>query len=163
MMRTIGGLFVALVTTILTGVEIAVAPPLSVAFAVREWLPPVTLLHVIRKGLFVTVPNNVAPAKKSTRAIVPSLSEASALMVISAPAVNAAFSVGLRIATVGGLFASSFMIVPMPCPRPIRAWVGLLRFTKNVSSGSFNRSPRTWMVIVLFVSPGSNVSDAANR
>jgi hypothetical protein len=36
---------------------------------------------------------------------------------------------------------SSFLIKPLPCPLAITAFMGLERFTKNVSSDSFSRSP----------------------
>ena len=50
------------------------------------------------------------------------------------------------------------MIVPTPWLLPKAAFTGLVRLTKNVSSGSATMSPMTGTVMVLFVSPLKNVS-----
>jgi len=60
------------------------------------------------------------------------------------------------IASVGG--ASSSRIVPKPCPSRSVAWLGFVRFTRNVSFGSSKRSPRTPTVIVLVVWPGAKLT-----
>ena len=54
--------------------------------------------------------------------------------------------------------ASSSLIVPTPCPFPIVACVGALRFTTKLRSLCLIVFPSTWTVIVLLVSPGLNVS-----
>ena len=50
------------------------------------------------------MPNEIVPLKNCTWATLPSLSEASAVIVISAGAVKVGLLVGLVIATVGGVF-----------------------------------------------------------
>ena len=60
--------------------------------------------------------------------------------------------------SVGVAAASSFRMVPNPWLMAIVALVGLLRFTKKVSSLSASVSPLTRTVTVLLVSPGLKVS-----
>jgi hypothetical protein len=49
------------------------------------------------------------------------------------------------------------MIVPSPCPSAIVAFVGFVRLTKKVSSGSASVSPMTWTLTIWLVSPGKNM------
>ena len=53
---------------------------------------------------------------------------------------------------------SSFEIVPVPVPPTIVAFVGLLRFTVNVSLASNVVSPLTRTFTVCVVMPGLNVT-----
>ena len=46
MIETVGGLLAGAATVIVTGWDVAVAPALSVATAVRLYVPAATLLHV---------------------------------------------------------------------------------------------------------------------
>src|SRR5205085_7377745 len=59
-------------TVIDRAADVVVAPALSRATAVSEYVPAATLLHVTLYGDAVADPISVVPLKKSTRAIVPS-------------------------------------------------------------------------------------------
>src|SRR5262249_40091237 len=52
---------------------------------------------------------------------------------------------------------SSLRMVPFPCTAASVAFTGLLRFTKNVSSGSKVVSPSTLTLTVCAVAPGAKV------
>lgn len=98
-----GGEFDAPATTILTAVEVFVAPPLSVARAVSEYEPVATLDHVIAYGLVVSVPRRVPFEKNSTFLIEPPESVAVAARLMLAPAVNVAPFAGLVRDTCGAV------------------------------------------------------------
>src|SRR5437588_6957 len=99
----------------LTGSEVVMAPPLSVAFAVKTYWPAGTLAQVRQNGLagptliglLVLIPRLLAPAKNSTVATNPSTSRASAQILILAGAVKVVPFVGTAIRTVGGIFVPS--------------------------------------------------------
>src|SRR5439155_18510970 len=92
-------------TTMLTEL-VAVAPRLSVATAESVYGPAARLLADAEYGLLllVSMPNEIVPLKNCTWATLPSLSEASAVIVISAGAVKVALFVGLVIVRVGSAF-----------------------------------------------------------
>src|SRR5687767_12949604 len=66
--------------------DVPVAPLLSVATAVNTYDPTGTALHVMAYGAVLSDPIRVAPAKKSTRLTVPSVSLALALIATVAGA-----------------------------------------------------------------------------
>jgi hypothetical protein len=86
---------------IATAAEVVVAPSSSRATAVMEYAPAATFVHEIENGLDVSDPIDWPLAKKFTAATVPSVSDALALIVIVAGAVNVAPLVGLVMATIG--------------------------------------------------------------
>jgi hypothetical protein len=53
---------------------------------------------------------------------------------------------------------SSLRIVPIPCPSAIVALLGLMRLTKNVSSGSKVPSPWTGTLMIAVAPPAGMVS-----
>ena len=79
------------------------------------------------------------------------------------PRAKAAPSFGPMRTIVGGGEESSLRIVPTPWPWTMVALLGLLRFTRNVSSGSLIVSPFTATVMVCWTVPGTkfNVPEAA--
>src|SRR5687768_14168314 len=89
------------VTVTDTADEVVVAPALSVARAVNEYVPADTFVCVNEYGAVLSVPINVPPLKKSTLLIVPSLSEALALMVMDAGSVKVVPWVGEVMLTKG--------------------------------------------------------------
>src|SRR6267154_1547703 len=84
-----------------TPAETVVAPALSVAFAVKEYVPAGTLAQAKVKGPARSSPNLVVPWKNSTLVMVPSLSVAFALIVTVEPVVKPALLAGLVILTTG--------------------------------------------------------------
>src|SRR5258706_12204770 len=78
---------------------------LSVAFAVKEYVPAGTLAQAKVKGPVRSSPNLVVPWKNSTLAIDPSLSVAFALMVTVDPVVKLALFAGLVKLMAGGKLA----------------------------------------------------------
>src|SRR5579859_2687504 len=114
-MCTRGGRSVTIV--MLTGPDVAVAPPLSVATAVRTCTPTGALLHVTRNGSLtgntpqrlvtnitgaVAVPRLLEPAKNCTLATVPSGSNAAAsTSTFVGPRISSPFS-GSVMCTRGG-------------------------------------------------------------
>src|SRR5688572_23367788 len=88
-------------TVIFTGAEVVRAVRLSVAFAVSVKLPAGTSVHEKAYGDEVSSPNFVDPLKNSTFVTVPSLSAASAVMLIVAGARKLAPFAGAVIDTVG--------------------------------------------------------------
>src|ERR1041385_6808890 len=70
-------------------------PVLSVTRAVREWRPTGTLLQARVYGGAVSSPSLLAPAKNSTRATVPSGSDAMTLRATFVPGANAVPGNGL--------------------------------------------------------------------
>src|SRR5688572_16933333 len=78
-----------------TTFEATVAPRSSMARAVRLYVPEGTPDQTKLKGASDVVAMSVSPKKKSTPAMVPSESAASAVRVILAGAVKVAFAVGL--------------------------------------------------------------------
>ncbi len=97
-------------TVIVTPADIVAAPLLSVAFAVRMYVPVTTLDHTHRYGAAIATPRFVGPLKNSTLAIVPSMSEAVASIAMLVGVVNAAPFVGLIIATLGASFTAVTVI-----------------------------------------------------
>src|SRR5262245_4752932 len=89
-------------TVMRTTFEAVLAPPLSVATAVRMYDPVPALFQLKRKGLVVAAPIQVEPAKKSTRATIPSLSVASTVSVTVAGEPYVVSSTGDVNATDGG-------------------------------------------------------------
>jgi hypothetical protein len=77
-----------------TALLVVVAPALSVARAVREWLPDETFLHVKEYGALVSVPSKVEPSRNSTFVTVPSESLAVAVIVMVGFQVKIAASTG---------------------------------------------------------------------
>ena len=96
------------------------APRLSVARVLSEYVPAATAVQVNVHGAAVREPTAAPFARNSTRVTVPSLSNASATMAIVAGAVKCAFAPGLVRRVVGGMFATSgavrivvsFFVVP---------------------------------------------------
>ncbi len=86
--------------------DVVLAPALSTATAVIVYEPAATLDQVTLYGAVVSLPISVAPAKKSTRDTVPSLSLAFALTTNVAGAVAVAPLAGLVSDTVGGTFGA---------------------------------------------------------
>src|SRR6185295_11240182 len=74
------------------------------------------------------------------------------------PIVPPGFTVGVFIVTDGGGGASSLVIVPMPWPSPINAFVAFDRLTVKVSFGSTAGSPFTVTLIVCVATDELNVS-----
>src|SRR2546426_1019390 len=95
---------VAGVTVTFTAADVAGAPRLSVATAVREYVPAGALLHEKPSGAVVASPSLVPPWKNSTLATLPSTSVAVAEIGMFAGAVNVAPLAGLVMLTAGGLF-----------------------------------------------------------
>ena len=91
-------------TEIFTEDDVVVAPPLSVAFAVRTYDPAAALLHAKVYGELVSSPNFVEPWKNSTLVTVPFGSDEVALMLMVEPVLKLAPFVGEVIATTGGAF-----------------------------------------------------------
>jgi hypothetical protein len=91
------------VTVSVAGLDVLLAPPLSTATAVSEYVPAGTLLHVTLYGELASLPISVVPAKKSTRETVPSLSLAFALTSTVAGADTVVPFAGLVSVTVGGV------------------------------------------------------------
>src|SRR2546422_527713 len=98
---------VAGLTVTFTAADVAVAPRLSVATAVREYVPAGALLHEKLKGAVVSSPSLVAPWKNSTLATLPS-SVAVAEIGNCAGAVKVAPLAGLVMLTAGGLLTVMF-------------------------------------------------------
>ena len=73
-------------TVMLTAAEVVVAFWLSLATAVKLWLPAVALFQVTPYGAVVSTPSDTPPRKNSTLATEPSLSAALALTAMLAPA-----------------------------------------------------------------------------
>ena len=96
---TTGGLLV--LTEIATAVDVEILLSLSVALAVRLWLPTAALPQIKLYGLVRSSPNFVVPLKNSTFVIVPLASVAVAVIVIGAPMVNCELLAGPVIATTG--------------------------------------------------------------
>ncbi|MNN07343.1 hypothetical protein D3C81_1201670 [compost metagenome] len=71
-----------------TDAERVLALRLSVATAVSRWLPLGALRQSRRYGARVSTPSDTPPLKNSTLLMLPSLSEALAVMVMALPAVN---------------------------------------------------------------------------
>jgi len=103
--KLIAGATLALVTIMATAVDVVTALRLSVAFAVKEYVPAGTLAQTKVKGPVRFSPNLVVPWKYSTLAIVPPLSVALALMVTVDPVVKLALLAGLDILTTGATLA----------------------------------------------------------
>ena len=76
---TVGGWFAAGSILTLTAADVAVAPLLSAATAVSEYVPALEGVQVTEYRAALLDPMGVDPAKKSTRAIVPSASLAAAV------------------------------------------------------------------------------------
>jgi hypothetical protein len=91
-----------LAALIVTVAEVVRAPSLSVATAVSEYVPVATEDHVAVYGAAVSEPISVVPEKKSTRAMVPSLSLAAAANGTFPPAVTIDPLAGDVNATIGG-------------------------------------------------------------
>src|SRR5207237_6757716 len=91
----------ALATVTVAAFDVDVAFRLSVAFAVIEYVPAATFVHVALYGLLVTVPIDAAPLKNSTFETVPSLSDAVALSEIVAGSLYVAPFTGDVNVTVG--------------------------------------------------------------
>ena len=99
-MLTVGGVGVT-VTDI--AVEVAATLRLSVAFAVSEYVPAATPVHVNVSGAVVFVPRSVAPLKKSTLLMVAPVSAvALAVIDIDAGATKVALFAGDVMLTTGG-------------------------------------------------------------
>ncbi len=94
-----------MVTVTTAAADVVLAPTLSVATAVTEYVPAATLAHVAAKGAEVIAPIRAVPAKNSTRATAPPLSLAEATNGMVAGAANVAPPTGEVSATVGGVFA----------------------------------------------------------
>src|SRR5258705_330600 len=99
--ETVGAWFAGALTVTVRAADVVVAPLSSRATAVSEYVPAPALFQVKLYGEAVALPRSVVPAKKSTRAIVPSASLAVALMAMLAGAVNVAPLAGLVSAAVG--------------------------------------------------------------
>src|SRR2546422_10635706 len=99
-METVG----ASSTVIEIGLDVVLAPPLSVATAESEYFPAGTWDHVTVNGAEVAVAIRVPPWKNSTCVTVPSGSEALAVSVIVAGAMKIEPVGGLVIVTTGGWF-----------------------------------------------------------
>src|SRR5687767_9891527 len=81
---SVGGLTV--VTVIVAVAEVVLAPRLSIATALKAWLPAVALLHVTAYGEVASTPSEAVPRKNSTLAMLPSLSLALAVTAMLLPA-----------------------------------------------------------------------------
>ncbi len=86
---------------IVIGVEVVVAPLLSVAIAVMLYVPAETFVQSYAYGEVISVLSVVEPFLNCTLCMVPSGSDAFALSVIDAGAVNVALFVGEVSETVG--------------------------------------------------------------
>src|SRR5258708_14007944 len=95
------GAMLGLLTVAAIAAEVVTALRLSVAFAVKEYVPAGTLAQAKVKGPARSSPNLVVPWKNSTLAIVPSLSVAFALIVTVDPVVKLALLAGLVKLTTG--------------------------------------------------------------
>ena len=104
-----------LTTVMFTGVEVAVAPSLSVAVALSVKAPTGGLLQTKLYGAVVSSPSLVAPWKNSTLAIVLSLSAAAAVSVTFDNSLKTWPGVGLVKLTVGGSFTGK--------PTPLAIWM----------------------------------------
>src|ERR1051325_167496 len=82
------------ITVMLTGADVLRRPILSTATPRNAYSPSTRFDQVIVYGAVVTPPIRDPLAKKSTLAIVPSLSDAIARMVTLVPTRNAALSAG---------------------------------------------------------------------
>src|SRR5687768_12307180 len=109
-MLTSGGTL-ELLTSMETPPDVFTAAWLSVAFAVRMYVPAGTLLHTNVWGLVRSSPSFVVPVKNSTLLTVPSLSVAFALMVTVFPVVKVALLTGLVMLTEGAAFAALTVMV----------------------------------------------------
>ena len=89
------GATLGLLTVMAIAVDVVTALRLSVAFAVKEYVPAGTLAQAKVKGPARSSPNLVVPWKNSTLAIVPSLSVAFALMATVDPVAKLALFAGL--------------------------------------------------------------------
>src|SRR4030065_346171 len=87
---TVGGTF----TVMFTAAEVVAVPRLSVALAVIWCAPAGALFQMVLYGAVVLVPSNMPLSKNSTLVIVPSLSAASAVIVMLAGAVKALLFAG---------------------------------------------------------------------
>ena len=105
--ETVGATFVAgAFTLIVTVAEVVTAPELSVAFAVRVYVPVAIPVHVNVYGAAVLVEPayNAEPLKNSTFVMVPSESAALAVSVTEAGAVYVTLFAGAVKETVGATF-----------------------------------------------------------
>jgi hypothetical protein len=89
--------------------DVVTAPALSVARAVRTYVPAVEGDHETEYGAVVSVPTSESPAKNSTRTTLPFASLADAVSVSVAGMVNVAPFAGLVSDTDGGEFADTTM------------------------------------------------------
>lgn len=111
-MLTVGGALFATVTV--TAAEVVVAPWLSVALAVKLWLPAAALASVAAYGAAVSGdPIAVMPSKNCTLATVPgATSLAVAVISMLLPVVKVAPLAGVVMLTVGGMFATPLQVPP---------------------------------------------------
>src|SRR6187401_2038029 len=91
------------VTTTETAADVAESPRLSVATAVREYVPATTPVHVKVNGLVVELPICAPFAKNATLETDPSASSAFAAIAIDAGSVKLVPAAGAVIDTVGGV------------------------------------------------------------
>src|SRR5438067_1643234 len=98
-------------TVMPTGLLVVTAPALSVARAVRTWLPGGTFFHVNEYGTLVSWPSTVVPSRNSTFVTLPSGSLAVALTVIVGFHANVAPFAGDVMLAVGGMFPELTVIV----------------------------------------------------
>src|SRR6185503_2613973 len=101
-------------TTIEIAAEVVARPRLSVATAVRAYVPAGTLDHVMPNGATVEVPIGAPLAKNATLETEPSLSAAFAEIEIAAGSLNAAPAEGAVIETVGGVFGGGVTGAEIP-------------------------------------------------
>jgi hypothetical protein len=146
----VGGVFPVL-TVMFTPEDVPVRPRLSVARAVKLYEPAATFVQENEYGDDVSSPSFVVPWKNSTFATDP-LSEAVALIVIFAGAVNEALLAGDVMLAVGGVLpALTVMFTPEDVPvrpklsvaravklyEPVATFVQENEYGDDVSSPSF--------------------------
>src|ERR687890_1565084 len=95
----------------LTGALVVVAPRLSLARAVKVWLPEGTFFQVYEYGEEVSRTSTVVPSRISTAVTVPSGSEAPAEIVMVGFQANVAPSAGELMLTTGAAFAPATVMV----------------------------------------------------
>src|SRR5262245_55833853 len=93
----------------LTATEVVLAPALSVALAVMEWVPADNVVDTAY-GVEVTLPIELLSAKNSIEATLPS-SVALAEMLMVSVVRNVVPLAGDVMATVGGAFAGAFTVM----------------------------------------------------
>ena len=99
------GATLGLLTVMAIAADVVTALRLSVAFAVKEYVPAGTLAQAKVKGPARSSPNLVVPWKNSTLAIVPSLSVAFAVIVTVDPVAKLALLTGVVRLMAGAMLA----------------------------------------------------------